>query len=168
MTTWQNAKHAAGTSRRLGRRSLVVAVVWTVLGLAFVERSVAWAEAPPPDAFVVVVNAHNLAKSVERQFLADAFLKRASRWADDETLRPADLRPDSAARRAFSLSVVRRSVAAVRSYWQQCIFSGREIPPPELDNDAAMLRYVAKYRGAVGYVSANATLGDGVKTLTVR
>jgi len=59
-------------------------------------------------------------------------------------------------------------VEAVRRYWQQCIFSGRSVPPPELDSDEAIVRYVAKYRGAVGYVSADAKLGDrDVKVLAV-
>jgi len=66
--------------------------------------------------------------------------------ADGETALPVDLRSDSSVRRKFSESVLKRSVAAIRSYWQQRIFSGREVPPPELDSDAAVLRYVAKYR----------------------
>ena len=46
-------------------------------------------------------------------------------------IRPVDLRPNAATRRLFSERMLRRSVAAVRSYWQQRIFSGRGVPPPE-------------------------------------
>lgn len=64
----------------------------------------------------------------------------------------------SAVRTAFSDSVLKRSVAAVRSYWQQLVFAGRELPPPELDSDAAVLAYVAKHEGAIGYVTGSANV----------
>src|SRR6478735_1450923 len=67
---------------------------------------------------------------VERSFLVDAFLKNVTRWPDDEAIRPVDQRADSATRRRFSESVLRRSVSAVKTYWQQRIFSGRGVPPP--------------------------------------
>jgi hypothetical protein len=60
-----------------------------------------------------------------------------------------------------------RPVAAVRSYWQQQIFSGRGIPPPELDGDQAVVKFVLQNEGAIGYVSGNAELG-AAKVLAVR
>jgi len=54
----------------------------------------------------------------------------------------------------------------VRSYWQQRIFSGRGVPPPEVDSDADVVRFVLKYRGSVGYVSGRAEIGKA-KVLTV-
>jgi hypothetical protein len=50
---------------------------------------------------------------------------------------------------------------------QQRIFAGRGLPPPELESDEAVLRYVRSRPGAVGYVSERAELG-GVKVLGVR
>ena len=73
---------------------------------------------------------------------------------------PVDLKPDSAVRRRFSEHVLNRSVAAVKSYWQQRIFSGRGVPPPELESEQAVLAYVTKHRGAVGYVSTTAEVGN--------
>jgi hypothetical protein len=96
---------------------------------------------------------------VERTFLADAFLKNVTRWSDDETIRPVDQRPDSLARKRFSETVLRRSVPAVKTYWQQRIFSGRGVPPPELDSDEAVVRYVESHEGAVGYVSGATPVG---------
>jgi hypothetical protein len=60
-----------------------------------------------------------------------------------------------------------RPVAAVRSYWQQIIFTGRGVPPVEFGNDSAVLSYVRSHRGAVGYVSAGTHI-DGVSVLEVR
>jgi hypothetical protein len=60
-----------------------------------------------------------------------------------------------------------RSVTAVRSYWQQVIFAGRDVPPPELPGDARVLEYVRQHSGGVGYVSVTADTA-GAKVLAVR
>jgi hypothetical protein len=41
------------------------------------------------------------------------------------------------------------------------------LPPPELDSDEAVVRYVLKHRGAIGYVSASAKL-ERAKTVSVQ
>jgi ABC-type phosphate transport system substrate-binding protein len=107
------------------------------------------------DGLRVIVHISNPASAVEREFLAAAFLKKATRWDDGQAIRPVDLPQVSAVRRSFSANILRRSVAAIRNYWQQRIFSGRGVPPPELDSEAAVADYVAKNPGAVGYVSGN-------------
>jgi ABC-type phosphate transport system substrate-binding protein len=120
-----------------------------------------------PRGYVVVVHPGNGATSVERQFLVDAFLKKATTWPDGETIRPVDLPASSPVRRQFSEEVLHRSIAEVKGYWQQRIFSGRDVPPPELDTDDAVIAYVLKHDGAVGYVSTAATIG-GAKVVAVR
>jgi ABC-type phosphate transport system substrate-binding protein len=117
--------------------------------------------------FRVIVNPDNPTVAVDRQFLADAFLKKVTRWPNDDLIRPVDQEPGATARHTFSDGVLKRSVAAVKSYWQQMIFSGNGVPPPELDNEGEVVRFVLKNRGAVGYVSAGINL-QGAKILTVR
>jgi hypothetical protein len=115
----------------------------------------------------IIVHSGNPATSVERAFVAELFLKKVTRWSDGETAKPVDLRPDSGVRKRFSEGVLKRSVGAVRSYWQQRIFSGRDVPPPELESEDAVVAYVARYPGAIGYVSASAKLA-GVRELGLR
>jgi ABC-type phosphate transport system substrate-binding protein len=126
----------------------------------------AQANAPSPPAYRVIVNPRNPVHGVDRSFLADAFLKKVTRWRHGEAIRPVDL-AESAPRRKFSEDMRGRPVAAVRSYWQQQIFSGRGIPPPELDGDQAVVKFVLQNEGAIGYVSGNAELG-AAKVLAVR
>lgn len=121
----------------------------------------------PAPAYRVIVHPRNPLNSVERGQLSDAFLKKSTRWSDGEAMQPVDQLGDSAARRKFTEDVLRRSIAAVKSYWQQQIFSGRDIPPPELESDGAVRDYVLKHRGAVGYVSGSADV-SGVKVVAVR
>lgn len=107
----------------------------------------------------IVVHPSNAARSAVPSFLADAFLKKVTRWPNGETIRPLDQVPSNPVRRLFSRSILKRTVTAVRSYWQQRIFSGRDVPPPELDSDAAVIAYVERNPGAIGYVSSSAKLG---------
>jgi hypothetical protein len=118
-------------------------------------------------AFRVIVNPANASVALDRRFLTEVFLKRNTRWPTGELIRPVDQGTDSSVRRRFSEDVLNRSVAAVKSYWQQMIFSGRAIPPPELDTDEEVIRYVAKFPGAVGYVSGAGELA-GVKAVALR
>ena len=46
----------------------------------------------------------------------------------------------------------------MRSYWQQRIFSGQGLPPPELADDDAVVSYVLSHPGAIGYVAAGTAL----------
>ncbi len=117
--------------------------------------------------FLVIVHPDNPVDAVERKFLADAFLKKLVRWPHQQIIQPVDLDPDTPIRRRFSAEVLSRSVAAVKSYWQQLIFSGRDVPPPELSSEDDVVEYVRRHPGAIGYVSANADV-SGVKVVKVR
>jgi ABC-type phosphate transport system substrate-binding protein len=130
-----------------------------VVAMVFDCASDSAARADEAVDFHVIVHPENPSRSVARRFLADAFLKDISRWDDGAAIHPVDLRADSSTRARFSDRVVRRSVAAVKSYWQQRIFSGRGLPPLELDSDADIVRYVQRDRGAVGYVSSRTDIG---------
>ena len=82
-------------------------------------------------------------------------------------VQPVDQAGDRSVRRSFSESVHGKSVAAVKSYWQTMIFSGRSTPPPELDTDGQVLQYLRDNTGGIGYVSAGASTGSGVKVLRI-
>jgi ABC-type phosphate transport system substrate-binding protein len=139
-------------------------VVLAVLGTAGLPL---FSQAAAPLPYRVVVNPQNKTTSVDRKFVADIFLKKITRWPDGEVVHPVDLSPESPARARFSEEVLRRSVSAVKSYWQQLVFSGREVPPPELESDEEVLRYVLRFPGGIGYLSGAANV-ERVKVVTVR
>jgi ABC-type phosphate transport system substrate-binding protein len=139
-----------------------LSLVLTALGRPLVESAAA-----APDAAVrVIVHPQNPIAGMDRKFVADVFLKNITRWPNDSAIRPVDLRPHSPARSTFTKEVLKRTVDAVRAYWQQRIFSGRGVPPPELDSEGAVVSYVLTHEGAIGYVSADLDL-EGAKVLLV-
>jgi ABC-type phosphate transport system substrate-binding protein len=121
----------------------------------------------PDVGYVIIVNPRNPEAEIDRSFLEGVFLKKITRWPSDEVIRPAELVESAPARRRFSQEVLEPSVEAVKGYWQQRIFSGRDVPPPEFATNQEVIDYVLKYDGAIGCVSSDANL-DGVKALTVK
>jgi ABC-type phosphate transport system substrate-binding protein len=117
--------------------------------------------------YQVIVHPNNSTISLDRRFVEDAFLKKITAWPAGAVIRPVDLAAYSPVRRKFTEDILNRSVEAVKGYWQQRIFSGRDVPPPELDTDEDVIAYVLKYEGAIGYVSGSANL-RGTKALAVR
>jgi ABC-type phosphate transport system substrate-binding protein len=138
-------------------------VVFVVVGLAWGGVS----SAQNAQKYKVVVNAGNSLDAATKAQVSDMFLKKTKIWSNGVEVEPIDLYPTSDLREAFSETVHGRSVAAVKSYWQRLIFSGEAVPPPEIENEKQVMFWVGSSPGAIGYVSASAPLGDGVKVLRV-
>lgn len=125
--------------------------------------------AAEPTTFAVIVHGKSRVRTLDKKTVTDIFLKKRTQWSDDSVVMPVDLQKSSAVRRVFSETVLNRSVESVRTYWNRQVFSGRGVPPPELESDDAVIAYVAKHPGAIGYVSGATSLKDtNVKLVEVR
>src|SRR5689334_20037629 len=130
-----------------------------IIALALVAASSSQpGAAEEPSGYVLIVNPKNGESRLDRKFLADIFLKKQTHWGDDSTIKPVDELRTSSVRARFSDEVLGRSISSVRTYWNQVVFSGRGVPPPELDSDASVVKYVLANQTAIGYVSATAEL----------
>lgn len=67
--------------------------------------------------------------------------------------------------RAYFLeTVVRMDEARYRAYWTVRRHVGKGVPPPEVSPDAAVIEFVNRTPGAIGYISARAQV-DGLNVL---
>jgi ABC-type phosphate transport system substrate-binding protein len=119
------------------------------------------------DGSVIIVNPENPAIEVSRDFLRDAFLKKASSWPSGEAVRPVDLTRRFGVREAFAREILKKTLPQLKRYWNQQIFSGKGVPPPELDSEKAVIAYVLANKGAIAYLPAGVDLG-GVKVVKVK
>jgi ABC-type phosphate transport system substrate-binding protein len=152
------------------RRAAVFAVGMSALALVPLDSratALAAARSNRDEGFLVVVNEQNVVASAPRILVSRFFLKKASHWDSGAVALPVDLPADSPVREAFTRRVLAKSVSSIKAYWQQQIFSGREIPPPEKAGEAEVLEFVKSNPAAIAYVSPNATLPRGVRVLTV-
>lgn len=114
--------------------------------------------------FQVVVHADNPVAVLSTKQLGRLFLGKTGQWDDGVPVEPVD-HEDREVRDAFSTSVHGKPTSAVEKYWQRMNFSGRGVAPPGLATDQAVLDFVSRHRGAVGYVSAAVPLIDGVRVV---
>jgi ABC-type phosphate transport system substrate-binding protein len=126
-----------------------------------------YAVARPDAGYAVVVSAANPVASLTRDQASKLFLKKAPTWSDGREVAPVDQPEGSVVREAFTKGVLRKSVTAVKSYWQQQIFSGRGVPPTERPSDEEVLSFVRGNPAAIGYVSSTAPVGPGVRVVQV-
>ncbi len=117
--------------------------------------------------FKVIANSDMAVSDVPAAALSKVFLKQSSKLPDGTAVSPVDLQKDSGVRAAFTKAVHGRSVAAVETFWQQQIFSGKSVPPATKGSDAEVLAFVKSTPGAIGYVSGSAST-DGVKVIAVK
>lgn len=125
------------------------------LGILAVLAGVMFAlPAAAGDSFVVVVHKDNPVESISRKELSDIFLKVSSRFTDGSVAVPVDLGEASSTRAAFSKAVHKRTVRAVKWYWQKRRFAVGGSAPGQATSEANLLRFVSTKPGAIGYVSA--------------
>lgn len=142
---------------RPGTYLRALALAGVALGLTCALRSTSLADG---EQFVVIVHPENPAEEIDRDFLRNAYLKKSTEWGDGTTIRPVDLTTSYSAREQFTRQVIRKTPAQLKSYWNQRIFSGKGVPPPEAGSTADLIAYVLSEEGAVGYLPANVDPGD--------
>jgi len=147
-------------TKRMKSKMLAIAVVVAiVLCLSPVQS------APEGHGYKVIVNSANPVTSVSKDDLSRIFLKKTSKFGNGHAAAPVDLPASSPVREGFSKDVHGKSTSAVEAYWQQQIFSGRDVPPGQKSESAAV-EFVRSNPNGVAYVSAG-TATEGVKVVTV-
>ena len=138
-------------------RTLVIAAVATLAGTSSLSAQ----------EFKVIVNSANSTTELSTDVTSKLFLKQSTKFPNGTAAQPVDLAKTSAVRAAFSKAVLGRPSSAVETYWQQQIFSGKDVPPPAKASDDDVIAFVKANPGAIGYVSAGASTA-GVKVVDVK
>jgi hypothetical protein len=114
----------------------------------------------------VIANASVGASSVSVDELKGVFLATKTSLSDGSHVEPV-LEKDGPAHEAFLKEYIGKTDSALATYYRSLVFTGKASMPKTTATDADMIAYVAKTKGAIGYVSAG-TDTPGVKTLDVK
>jgi TonB family protein len=117
------------------------------------------------DSVKVIANSSVGARTVSVDELKSVFLQEKNSLADGSHVVPV-LEKGGPAHQAFLRQYLGQNDDALQNYYRSLVFTGKGLMPKTLHTDEEVVAYVARTRGAIGYVSATATL-DGVKTLAV-
>ena len=124
----------------------------------------AW-NAPAAD-LKLIANPNVAATSVTADELKGVFLATRSSLSDGSHVEPVLLK-DGPTHEAFLKDYIGKTEAAFETYYRSLVFTGKASMPKALASDADVVAYVAKTKGAIGYVSPGAATA-GVKTLEVK
>jgi ABC-type phosphate transport system substrate-binding protein len=141
---------------RRGILAIIVAasLAWLGLGPGPVRVLAAGSE-----GYKIIVHPDNPVTAIDRQFLREAYLRKANDWNTGAEIRPIDLASRFPVRERFVQDVLKKTPSQLKSYWNQQIFSGKGVPPPQADSVAAVVGYVLANPGAVGYVPLDTDVG---------
>jgi hypothetical protein len=113
----------------------------------------------------VIANNSVTANSISAGDLKDVFL------LDKDSIGGSHVEPvlqnAGTTHEAFLKDYIGRQNAALQAFYRSLVFTGKASMPKVTAADAEAVAYVAKTKGAIGYVSAGAST-VGVKTLEVK
>ncbi len=113
----------------------------------------------------IIANPSVKADSISASELKSIFLGEKGSLSDGSRVEPVISRGGSA-HEAFLKEYLGKSDSDLQNYYRSLVFTGKGSMPKAIASDSELAEYVAKTRGAIGYVSSD-TNAEGVKTLTV-
>jgi len=113
----------------------------------------------------VIANRSVKADAITAADLKRVFLEEKISLADGAHVEPV-LGRSGPVHEAFLRDYLGMSADDLQTYYRTLLFTGRGSTPKVLGSDAEVVAYVARTRGAIGYVSS-ATSAENVKTLAI-
>lgn len=141
-------------------RSMKAFQVFSIAGLVLVSVvSVAGSD------IKVIANSSVTTDFISAGELKRIYLLQSKKLKDGSVVEPV-LQKRGAVHDTFSRQFLDRDGEEIRIYYHGIVFTGKGSMPREVNSDEEMVSYVARTRGAIGYVSGGANI-DGVRALFV-
>jgi hypothetical protein len=116
--------------------------------------------------FKVIANPSVSATEVSAGDLKDIFLETKTSLPGSGHVEPV-LAKGGTIHEAFLKDCVDKTDSGLSTYYRSLVFTGKAVMPKSFTSDADIVGYVAKTKGAIGYVAASSAAA-GVKTLAVK
>ena len=113
----------------------------------------------------MIANSSVTTDFISRAELRRIYLLQSRKLKDGSVVEPV-LQKRGAVHDTFCRQFLDRDGEEIRTYYHGVVFTGKGSMPRELNSDEEMVSYVARTRGAIGYVSGGANT-EGVKILAV-
>jgi ABC-type phosphate transport system substrate-binding protein len=130
------------------------------IALAVATTLIAWRGISWAGELVVIVNKANPTTAMTSQDVRTHYLKKQSSWSNGEKLRPVDTE-SSELRNVFVRKLLgMASNEELERYWLELRYQKAEAPPKRVDGDASVIKFVAAFKGGIGFVDAAALDND--------
>jgi hypothetical protein len=110
----------------------------------------------------VIVNPSN-ASNIDADTIKKIYLGKSKSFDNGTKVNPVN-QNDNPVADEFNDKVVGKSSSQLNAYWSKLIFTGKGTPPEKLDNDQAVIDFVAANNDAIGYIDSSKA-SDKVKVI---
>ena len=128
--------------------------------LALVPIGSAWAE----DLLIIANPSVAVPPPLTMREIEAIYLLRITTWPDGSHIVPVNREASSEIRAKFTAEALKQDNASLAAYWNEMHFQGK-LPPVVQESEPAVLAFVQRVPGAIGYISAS-TAAVGVKVLS--
>ena len=117
------------------------------------------------DDILIIANASvNTQVPLDTTRIAAIYLLRITTWPDGTRIVPVNREAGSDLRTQFTSDVLMQNNTSLTAYWNEMHFMGK-MPPVVQQSEQAMLAFVRRVPGAIGYISAEVPPPPDVKVL---
>ncbi len=117
---------------------------------------------------VLIANSKMPADSLDKTLVANVFLGKAFSTGDGYRLIPVERTKDNPAKEAFHSFVTGKTLGQLNAYWSRLIFTGKNAPPNEIDDDEEVIELVKGNENLIGYIESESLTPDVKVLLTVK
>ena len=116
----------------------------------------------------IIVNPKLNVKDMTKKDLTGIFLGKKTQWPDKTAIVFVMLKGGTV-HKQFLKDYVGKTESQFKTYWKKQVFTGKAKMPKDFKTEKAMIAYIAKTKGAIGYVGIKAMTGqDKIKQLPVK
>ncbi|EGY01925.1 hypothetical protein AZA_88314 [Nitrospirillum viridazoti Y2] len=116
------------------------------------------------DILVVANPSVTLGHPLSTGDVAAIYLLRLTLWPDGNAIIPVNREISSDVRARFTAGVLHQDNASLIVYWNEMHFKGKA-PPVVQESEQALLTFIRRVPGSVGYVSGGGGVPEGVVVL---
>ena len=113
---------------------------------------------------VIIANKASGLTSIDKN-VKNAFLGKAKNWPNGVSIEACLEEADAAEMTTFYSSVLKKSPAAFRAYWNRLLFSGKAPPPKEFSDRRELIAFVDRTKGAVCFTTSAEGITDKITIL---
>jgi ABC-type phosphate transport system substrate-binding protein len=135
-----------------------------LLGLVVI---LAWSAGLASAEVKIIVNASVAETTLSARNVEDIFLGKTVQWPDNAAIHVVTVK-DPKIHHAFLEQYLKKSESQWNAYWKRLVFTGTGILPEQAETQQALLEYVARTKGAVGYMEAEPLSINTIKILEIK
>ena len=113
----------------------------------------------------IITNEKNTVQSLSKHEIRNIFLGEIKSFPNGKSVSPVFHVKGSVSREVFMREIVRKNERKWRSHWARLLFTGRGLPPVELENTDEVVNMVSHKQDSIGYFVGELKGHVGIKVL---